>query len=328
MRWSALAFVLGLGALVGLVVWNGAAEVAALFLAAGWGVAAVCAFHLLPMLANALAWAALLRGQGRPEPALRLWGLRWLADSINALLPVAQVGGEVVRGQWLIRRGADGAATAAAIIVDLTLGLVTLVLFILCGLALALGRGSGLPVTPVLAGTGLFALLLGLFYRLQRSDLPLRLAHFMERQVGGAAWGRLAGGAAALNEQLAALYRHPGALAGCTLWRLAGWAGGAAELWLTLWLLGQPLDWVDALIVEAVGQAFRNAGFAIPGALGVQEGGLMVAGGLVGVAPEVALTLSLVKRVRDLVLGVPVLLVWQGSAWGDRRLCPRTPPAP
>ncbi|CAK0741879.1 Flippase-like domain-containing protein [Azospirillaceae bacterium] len=311
MRWRTLACTVGLGGLVALVILNGAAEVAALLLAAGWGVGAVCAFHLLPMLANALAWSGLLSGREQTQPVHRLWGLRWLADSINALLPVAQIGGEVVRGQWLIRRGADGAVTAAAIIVDLTIGLVTLVLFILVGIGLALARDAAAPIVPVLAGTALFTLLLGIFYRLQRSALPLRLAHFMEHQVGGSAWNRLAGGSVALNVELERLYRHPGRLTRCTLWRLVGWVGGAVELWLILAILGHPIGPIEVLIVEAVGQSFRNAGFAIPGALGVQEGGLIVAGGLVQLGPEVALAVSLVKRVRDLLLGIPALLAWQ-----------------
>ncbi|MDX6769446.1 MAG: TIGR00374 family protein, partial [Elusimicrobiota bacterium] len=63
--------------------------------------------------------------------------------------------------------------------------------------------------------------------------------------------------------------------------------------------------------LESLGQAVRAAAFAIPGALGVQEGGYLVLGGLLGIAPDTALALSLTKRFRELVLGLPGLLVWQ-----------------
>ena len=57
--------------------------------------------------------------------------------------------------------------------------------------------------------------------------------------------------------------------------------------------------------------AVRGAAFAVPGALGAQEGGLIVLCAIFGVPPEAALALSLVKRIPDLVLGVPGLLAWQ-----------------
>jgi uncharacterized membrane protein YbhN (UPF0104 family) len=70
--------------------------------------------------------------------------------------------------------------------------------------------------------------------------------------------------------------------------------------------------------IESVGQAVRAAAFAMPGGLGVQDGGLVAVCALLGVPPEVALALALVKRIAELVLGVPGLLAWQ--ALEGRRL--------
>jgi hypothetical protein len=55
----------------------------------------------------------------------------------------------------------------------------------------------------------------------------------------------------------------------------------------------------------------RAGAFAVPGALGVQEGGYVMLGRVVGIGPEIALALSLAKRVRELVLGIPGLIAWQ-----------------
>jgi hypothetical protein len=63
--------------------------------------------------------------------------------------------------------------------------------------------------------------------------------------------------------------------------------------------------------MEAVTEAVRSAAFVVPGALGVQEGGYLVVGAWLGLGPDVALAVSLVKRVREVVLGVPGLLAWQ-----------------
>ena len=73
-------------------------------------------------------------------------------------------------------------------------------------------------------------------------------------------------------------------------------------------LLGSPVDWSDALLLESLGQAIRGAAFAIPGSLGVQEGGYLLLAPVVGLAPSTALALSLAKRAREILLGVPGLL--------------------
>ena len=51
----------------------------------------------------------------------------------------------------------------------------------------------------------------------------------------------------------------------------------------------------------------------VPSAIGVQEGGLVLLCGLFGVGPDAALALSLVKRARDVAIGVPALLAWQAA---------------
>jgi hypothetical protein len=94
------------------------------------------------------------------------------------------------------------------------------------------------------------------------------------------------------------------------------WILGAGEIWLGLYYLGQPIDITTALLMESLAQALRTAAFFVPGALGVQEGGYMIIGGAYGLSPEVALALSLVKRTRELLFGVPGLVAWmlEGSA--------------
>ncbi len=49
----------------------------------------------------------------------------------------------------------------------------------------------------------------------------------------------------------------------------------------------------------------------MPGGLGIQEGGLVLIGSQLGLTPELALALSLAKRARELLVGVPCLIVWQ-----------------
>jgi uncharacterized membrane protein YbhN (UPF0104 family) len=68
------------------------------------------------------------------------------------------------------------------------------------------------------------------------------------------------------------------------------------------------------LIIESLGQALKAVGFAVPGALGIQEGGYVVICRALGLSPEVAIALSLMKRIREILLGGSGLIVWQRSA--------------
>jgi uncharacterized membrane protein YbhN (UPF0104 family) len=67
------------------------------------------------------------------------------------------------------------------------------------------------------------------------------------------------------------------------------------------------------MLLESLGQAVRAGAFVVPGALGVQEGAFMLLGRALGIPPETALALSLSKRCRELLFGLPGLVVWQFS---------------
>jgi uncharacterized membrane protein YbhN (UPF0104 family) len=100
---------------------------------------------------------------------------------------------------------------------------------------------------------------------------------------------------------------------------LVGWLIGTLEVYVVLMLLRVPASWSDCLLLESLGQAIRAAGFAIPGSLGVQEGGYVLLAPLVGLRPETALALSLAKRAREVLLGLPGLLYLHRSERSWRR---------
>jgi hypothetical protein len=80
--------------------------------------------------------------------------------------------------------------------------------------------------------------------------------------------------------------------------------------------LGVRASFPQALVVESLGMAARTAGFAVPGALAVQEGGFALAALSVGLPDAAGLSLSLVKRVREVLVGmVGVALAWLGRGF-------------
>jgi len=302
----------GLALFTALIVWYGVAEIAEALLVMGWGILAVSLFRLALLTFDLLSWRALLKPGNRRSFA-RLFWIRWVADSVNTLLPVARVGGEVLRARMLYRHGVDGAAASASVMVDVTAGIFTQLLFSIVGViafVLVVGAGEGtnlnLSIGLVMFGFGVAG-----FYLVQRSGFFSALARVAGRTIDGATWQKLTGAAIEFDAATAALYRNKGAVALCCFWRIVGWGSGTAEVWLILFFLGHPVSFAEAFILESLGQAARSAGFMVPGGIGIQEGGLLLIGAHLGLTPELALALSLGKRAREIVIGVPCLIAWQ-----------------
>ena len=89
--------------------------------------------------------------------------------------------------------------------------------------------------------------------------------------------------------------------------------------------MGVSLGIAPVLALESLLYAIRSIAFIVPNAIGVQEGAYVMLGASFGLAPDFALGLSLLKRGRDLLLGIPALLVWQ--IFESHRLWRRRPPA-
>jgi putative membrane protein len=303
----------GLALFTALLAAHGALEVAAALRAAGVGLLAVAAFHVLPMCGDALGWRRLLPGELRP-PFRAMLRARWIGESVNGLLPVLQVGGNIVKAGLLSRTGVGGPVAGATVVVDVTLVMLTQIVFTVIGLALLLLSIGGHPLAlPVAVGVVIMGSILAAFYAAQRQGVFGALAQLLVR-LGRGRWGGLVTGGDAIDASVAVLYRQRRTIAAASAWHLLSWLVGTGEVWLALWFLGYPVGLAEAVMLESLGQAVRAGAFAVPGALGVQEGGYVMLGHVVGLGPETALALSLTKRVRELVLGIPGLIAWQLDA--------------
>jgi len=320
MKKLSLAF--GLALALALGAYFGFAEIASGLRSAGWGVLAVIAFHPLQMIFSALAWQALLP----TPPVLGLivfMRLRWIREGVNSLLPMALMGGEVVAVRLLRHAGVPLAAGAASVTVDLTMEFLSQIIFTLIGLALLIPGLNEPAIVPwtlgaVALGTAAVVALVaaqrfGLFQLIERG-----LINLAERGPAWSALGEIAG----LHRAIVALYAAPAKLGRAFACHLISWLLGGFEVMLALHLVGVSVDFHEGLIIESLGQAFRAVGFAVPGALGVQEGGFIIACGLFGISPQAAIELSLLKRIREVALGIPALIAWHVIE--TRRLVDRT----
>ncbi|HTJ95258.1 MAG TPA: lysylphosphatidylglycerol synthase domain-containing protein [Pararobbsia sp.] len=319
-RAALLSLSAGLALFIGLLAWHGFTPLVSALSLAGFGMVAVAMFHLVPLVLDAGAIHVLApRGLSLSNAILA----RWAGESVNSLLPAGQIGGPVLMVRRLAQLGAPTVEAASVITVSTTVQTGAQVLFSLMGLFVlgvhAVSRDSdvlwiaGASVTAVLA-----AMIYG-FYLAQRRGLFGWLSRRVAKFSAGRDWSSLLNGADAVDARVHAMYRERAKVVASFVLSLVGWIVGTFEVWFALQLIGHPVDWSDALLLESLGQAIRGAAFAIPGALGVQEGGYLLLAPLVGLPPEAALALSLIKRARELLLGLPGLVYLHFSERGWRR---------
>ena len=102
------------------------------------------------------------------------------------------------------------------------------------------------------------------------------------------------------------------------------WLIAVGGVWLTLRLMGARMQVSMVLVMESLVYLLRSAAFLVPGALGVMEGGYILLGPIFGLPAEMALSLALIKRGRDLAIGSLAIAAWQileGRwlvGWGSR----------
>ena len=307
---------LGAGLAIWLLARYGFGHVLELLGQAGWGILAVMGFHLVQVLFSALGWRT-IAGRTVPRPSLADFVmLRWVREGVNSLLPVAQVGGEFAVVRLLGRRGVPLADAAAGAVCDLTLEMLTQILFTVAGLALLLHLLGRSQVTDEVVGGVGVALAAGIgFLAGQWLGLARLIERGLIRLAATFGWGgmdRIQG----LHERLLGLYRSPGRVLLATTYQSVSWLLGAVEVCLALHFLGHDRGLGPGLVIESLGQAVKSAGFVVPAALGISEGGFVVVGSLFGLPPAVSIALALIKRLREITLGLPALAAWQ---WLDRR---------
>ena len=117
--------------------------------------------------------------------------------------------------------------------------------------------------------------------------------------------------AALLDRDLRSMMGRRAQLVSVTAVHCAALASGAFEVWFALRLFGHPIGASGAVVLESMTLAVRHVAFFVPAGIGVQEAGLVLFGHALGIDSELALAVSMAKRLRELAWGVPALISWQ-----------------
>ena len=260
-------------------------------------------------------WWLILLAQGHAIPYLRLAAYRLAAFGVTYFTPGPQFGGEPLQIFLVQRREGVPAATAfSALALDKSLELLANFAFLAAGVALilrwdlfppsqerlALAIALGLLAIPLLllgATGGGYRPLTGLLAGAARL-VPARFAHSFQRAQAVIAQAE--------GQSSAFFQDRPGALVLAVLISGVNWVGMVGEYWLVLRWLG-----VDLSVAQAMG-ALTAARLAyllpLPGGLGVLEASQVLALTLLGFDPAAGIAVSLIIRLRDVVMGLAGLL--------------------
>jgi uncharacterized membrane protein YbhN (UPF0104 family) len=149
-----------------------------------------------------------------------------------------------------------------------------------------------------------------------------RLEAFLRPLLGE---GAFFDGAASLDRELRTCLSRGGTLALAGSLQLLAFFSASFETWFIMRLFGHPVDVRGAILLESMTQAMRHLAFMIPAGLGVQEAMFVLFGHVLGISGELALAVSMAKRLREVLCGVPALLSWQVTEASRLRAPLRSP---
>ena len=296
---------LALGTL--LIIWFGVGGVFDAAIALGWkGFFWLLACQLGILALLGLAWRTLLAGG---LPLIYVWG-RLVRDSAGNLLPFSQMGGFIFGARAITLHGVSARRAVASTLVDVTLEFLAQLAFAAVGLVILILRvPNSALVWPLALGLAAAVIAAAVFVALQQGVGSIFRA--LAERISAGWLHRQTARVGALEGELSGIYQRAPRLALAGTLHFLGWICAGLTTWLALHLLGATIDVASAVAAEAILQAGLNFAVLVPGYLGVQEAALAALGALFGIAPEVTLAFSLIRRARDLAIGVPVLLLWQ-----------------
>src|SRR5215831_7192110 len=300
----ALCGVLGVGVAAALAAYAGIGSVYGALDDVGWlGLAWVCMLQLGSMAFCAAAWKVV----ADRSSFLSCLTARFIRDGVSNLAGIIPGIGEVAGARALSLLGVTAGIAAASTVVDTALEALAQAIYTMAGLIPLV-----LLVDPDQATRWIVAIAVAI--------APIFAAFAVTRRRGA-----LLAAERIITHIVLGIYQKHRHVLLAVLFHLAGWFMSAVQLWAAAQALDRPLSAGEALALQSLAYAARGAFFFVPAGFGVQEGTFVLIGAVLGVDPAIALALSLVLRARDILLGLPALMVWSTAEGRHRWLAVRVP---
>ncbi|AEI37204.1 MAG: lysylphosphatidylglycerol synthase domain-containing protein [Zymomonas mobilis subsp. pomaceae] len=272
------------------------------------GFIAFCILSLIVLLILGTAWFSVAPGQPLRKIPLFAWG-RTIREAASEILPFSQIGGIVLGARTLTGAGLPFQLVYASMIVDMTAEMASQLLFTLFGvgvISLHCWGGEKMSVQPLsFIGLGVIVAILLLFILFQRPIL--RFTGGLAEKIVPGAEDNIRG----VSDKMTQIYHQPYKLSASFLFNMLAWVMGASSAWFALRLMGISISLPAVLTIESLIFALRSAAFIVPGAIGLQEGAYVLIAPLFGLTGAEVIALSLLKRARDISIGIPSLILWQ-----------------
>ncbi|MBL94052.1 MAG: hypothetical protein CFH06_00458 [Alphaproteobacteria bacterium MarineAlpha3_Bin5] len=272
----------------------------------------VLGIYFLAFLVDCLAWQVTFESVPLNVHWLyRIFAVRIAGEAFNSLLPFANMGGEPLKALvFKDRYGISLDEGGVSLVLAKTLSMVSLIIFLLIGLVLMVKTPLLSNHVKFVATIGLIALVVGtgLFFGIQRFELTTRFSAWLAKLFYGSRVKTVLQRIKELDLRFKRFYsiHKIRAMIGI-FFALCNWVLGVVEVYIVMELLGYPVDWETAWIIESVAQMVRAAVFFIPAGLGAQEGAFLFLCEAMTGSLSLGFAVAVVRRFRELtwiILGV------------------------
>jgi len=278
----------------------------------GWWLALTCALGATWLFLQACAWWKIQDTFFDRVALAELFRVKIISDAFNLILPSASLGGDAMRA-FMIRERVPLRAGVPAVLFDKTIEIAASVVFLTTGLALGLlflrlPLALVIPAAVSVTTTAVGIVLLVVVQRRGVTSSLLKLGAIVPSAIG---WIKSRERQFfAMDDNFRLLYsgRISRAFPPLVL-HVAGRLVGTLEFMIILAVLGAPVSLVQALFISTIVTVGNTVFFLLPGQWGVMESVHILVVQSLGYPPAVGLSLSIIRRIRRLVLvGVALVL--------------------
>jgi uncharacterized protein (TIRG00374 family) len=300
------------------------------------GIALMALIYLAAFLFEVLSWQLTLASVPlTPRWLSRLFNVLMFGSALEKVTPFAGLGGEPIKAVALKRHyGVPYGEGTASLVLTRMSDVVALILFVTMGLCLILSEdvlSVPFQIGAVAGLTLLVANTIG-FFIVQRYRAFSKLRGWLDRRFGeriGARVGAILDGIHEVEDHLVDFYTaRPWRFVASIFAAFCQWMMGAVAAYAALDLLGHPVSFADAIVIEAVTLLVISTLFFVPGDLGTQEVAMVtIVEGLTG-SSDLGLALAAIRRAHDIMWIVWGLAIgWTYSMSGVEAAGPKVPAA-
>lgn len=264
------------------------------------------------LFAQACAWYLVQTAYFRPVSLIRLFRIKIISDSLNTLIPSANVGGDAARA-FLIKRHVPLTEGIPGVLVDKTIEYFASTFFLMSGFLLSLlfldlpGWMNG--AAAICLGVTLIGIALLVLFQVKGIIWTVEKLAKVVPRIRGLVANRESQ-VRDFDANLRIVYRrfNPRVAVAAAL-HLVGRLLGVAEVYIILWVLDAHASFIQALFTSTGVTLIDTAFFFVPGHFGVMESAHVLILRSLGFSAALGLSLGLIRRIRRLATaGIGLLL--------------------